>query len=130
MYEIYTELYRTKRSSYSHYDRKNFGSGFSEHIGELVDFSYLGNPVFELDKEYTGDGLLGFTNGKEITKQKGLNINIAKFVQLHEEEHVKDMSATEMEVDKRALKKFKGDIKTIENLLFSRWGPEWRALLI
>ncbi len=124
----YNEPYITKRSSYSHYT-KNFGSGFSEHAGELVDFSYLGNPIFELDKEYTGDGLLGFTNGKEITKQKGLDVDIAKFVQLHEEEHVKDMSATEMEVDKRALKKFKGDIKKIDKLLSNRWGPEWHKKL-
>ena len=61
--------------------------------------------VFMFEAELP-DGLFGFTNGKAIVRRKGMSNSLKEFVLLHEEEHVKDMFATEREIDGRALRRF------------------------
>ena len=70
--------------------------------------------------------LLGFTNGREIVIRDGIK-DIRDFVLLHEEEHVKDMSASEKEVDKRALRRLlskkcgEQKLEKVLRLLEKRW---------
>ncbi len=68
--------------------------------------SYLGVPVFRPEKNYLPVRVLGMTNSREISIQRALPKDVAEFVLMHEEEHVKDMDATEYEVDQRALRRF------------------------
>lgn len=68
--------------------------------------SYLGVPISRMSRNYLPGRVLGMTNGREIKISNNLPKDIAEFVLFHEEEHVKDMSATEKEVDERALRRF------------------------
>ena len=88
--------------------------------------SYLGVPVFKENKRYLPLNVLGMTNGREIKIQNNLPKDVAAFVLFHEEEHVKDMFATEREVDERALRRFvaKNSIitKNVKRLMRRRHG--------
>lgn len=88
--------------------------------------SYLGVPIFKQMKGYMPSFVLGMTNGREIKIQNNLPRDVAAFVLLHEEEHVKDMSASEREVDERALRRFvaknNGITKNIKKLMRRRHG--------
>ena len=86
--------------------------------------SYLGVPILKENRRYLPLNVLGMTNGREIKIQNNLPKDIAAFVLFHEEEHVKDMSASEREVDERALRRFlakNGNItKNIKKLMRRR----------
>jgi len=88
--------------------------------------SYIGVPIFRTEKNYLPSRVLGMTNGKRIIINNNLPKDIAEFVLFHEEEHVKDMLATEQEVDERALRRFltKNNkiTKTIKKLMKKRHG--------
>ena len=68
--------------------------------------SYLGVSMAIEDKRYMPLHVLGMTNGASISMRRGMPRDVADFVTLHEEEHVKDMNASEREVDERALSRF------------------------
>jgi hypothetical protein len=119
-----------------HYEKK-FSTGDSDFSAPLV-YSYPsvfpGIDIFEIDQKYLG-GVLGLTGGRFIVLQKSLG-SIRDFVLAHEEEHVKDMSADEMEIDRRALKKIKNSSRItkpllgkIKKLMKARWGVRYKELL-
>lgn len=91
--------------------------------------SYLGVSIFKMDDNEMPQSVLGFTNGRQIAVRRGLKGLLAEFVLLHEEEHVKDMSAGEKEVDRRALRRLlakwpalgDNDLKSVKKLLRKRW---------
>ena len=112
-----------KQKSLNIYSYKNFGTGFSiPSFGSWYP-SYLGVDIFFTDLE---ENLLGMTNGKRILVKEGMNKELRDFVLMHEEEHVKDMSASEMEIDERALKRFFAKhtkiTEEVQELLEKRWG--------
>ncbi len=88
--------------------------------------SYLGVPIIKQAKNYMPSFVLGMTSGKEINISNNLPKDIAEFVLFHEEEHVKDMLATEKEIDERALKRLiakNGSItKKVKKLMRRRHG--------
>lgn len=88
--------------------------------------SYLGVPIFRENKRYLPLRVLGMTDGRKITINNRLPKDVADFVLLHEEEHVKDMFVTEREIDERALRRFvaKNNIvtKNIKKLMRRRHG--------
>ena len=88
--------------------------------------SYLGVPIFKQMKGYMPSFVLGMTNGREIKISNNLPKDVADFVLMHEEEHVKNMLATEKEVDERALRRFlaKNGIvtKNVKKLMRRRHG--------
>ncbi len=93
----------------------------------------LGVSECELSEQDMGQHLLGFTNGKTIVRRKNLGL-LKDFVQFHEEEHVKDMSANELETDTRAFRRLlslKNHEKTDQTLelLAKRWGNEVAELV-
>jgi hypothetical protein len=103
---------------------KRLGSG-DAGIGFYSYPSYLGINIFTADMP---SSLLGMTNGRRILLNKDAK-EAKEFVIFHEEEHVKDMSASELEVDKRALTRMKKSgrmtqekEKTIKKLMKKRWG--------
>lgn len=109
------------------YNYKKFGSGSIDFPIVIYSYpSYLGVDILTVDSKNMPDSLLGFTNGHDIVIRDGIK-EIEDFVLFHEEEHVKDMSASEIEVDKRALKRLiskKAGEKKIANtlrLLEKRW---------
>ena len=118
--------------------KKNFGLGSVDFPTVLYSYpSYLGVDILTASESDMPHSLLGFTNGRSIVIKDGLK-DIGDFVLLHEEEHVKDMFASEMEVDKRALKRLiskKVSEEKLENvlrLLEKRWNikiPEPDAFL-
>jgi len=91
--------------------------------------SYLGVDIFKMDGNEMPRSVLGFTNGRQIAVRRGLKGLLAEFVLLHEEEHVKDMSAGEKETDRRALRRLlakrpalgDNDLKSVKKLLRKRW---------
>lgn len=109
------------------YTYKKFGFGSIDFPTILYSYpSYLGIDILTASDKDMPPSLLGFTNGRSIVIKNGIK-DVENFVLLHEEEHVKDMSASEIEVDKRALKRLiskKVDEKKIANvlrLLEKRW---------
>lgn len=119
-------MYNYRRSPVYDY-RKNLGIGSANFPTILYRYpSYLGVDILTADGKNMPSTLLGFTNGRSIVIKDGIRC-IEDFVLLHEEEHVKDMGASELEVDKRALKRLlakKVSDKKLENvlkLLEKRW---------
>jgi hypothetical protein len=111
-----------KQNSLSRYNYRNFGTGFaSPSFGSWYP-SYLGVDIFFADLD---ENLLGMTNGKRILVKEGMSKELKEFVLMHEEEHVKDMDASELEIDNRALKRFlakhKAISKEIKELVEKRW---------
>jgi len=106
--------------------KKNFGLGAADFTGLLYTYpSYLGVEILTVSKNDMPDSMLGFTDGKKIVIKDGIK-NVEDFVLFHEEEHVKDMSASELEVDRRALKrliakKTEKKIDAVLELLEKRW---------
>ena len=105
--------------------KKNFGIGSVDFPAVLYSYpSYLGADI--LTASDMPSTLLGFTNGREIVIRDGIK-DIRDFVLLHEEEHVKDMSASEKEVDKRALRRLlskkcgEQKLEKVLRLLEKRW---------
>ncbi len=93
--------------------------------------SYLGVPITE---PLLGEHLLGQTNGRRINISSGADPHIKNFVLMHEEEHVKDMSASEWEVDKRAVQRLIRSKKPVswikvKLLLKQRWCEKADLLL-
>ena len=93
--------------------------------------SYLGVPITE---PFLGEALLGQTNGRRINITADIDPQIRNFVLMHEEEHVKDMSASEFEIDKRAVQRLIRSKKhvswvKIKLLLKSRWQEKSDLLL-
>ncbi len=88
--------------------------------------SYLGVPIFRQTRNYLPLRVLGMTDGKKITIDNRLPKDVAAFVLFHEEEHVKDMGATEQETDERALRRFLAKnglvTKSIRKLMRRRHG--------
>src|SRR3989344_1302313 len=119
MYSI--DNYRKK--SLNRYSYRNFGTGFANPSFGIWYPSYLGVDIFFTDLE---ENLLGMTNGKRIFVKEGISAVVKDFVLMHEEEHVKDMDATELTIDNRALKRFlskHGKInEEVQELLEKRWG--------
>ncbi|GEM_PF-5025903 len=121
------EAYR-KRNIYSTYKKFSLENAGIPSFASYPGYpSYLGVSIFHADEKYMGKGLLGFTNGNFIVVKRGMPKALRLFVQFHEEEHVKDMSAGEKETDKRALKRLvqrnasiKG-LKEVKKLLRKRW---------
>lgn len=107
--------------------KKNFGLGSVDFPTILYSYpSYLGIDILTANDEDMPASLLGFTNGKVIVVKDSIDKEVSDFVLLHEEEHVKDMSASEMEVDKRALRRLisrkdEKKIKSALDLLEKRW---------
>ncbi|MEM7819274.1 MAG: hypothetical protein QXD48_00395 [Candidatus Aenigmatarchaeota archaeon] len=63
--------------------------------------SYIPNiEIFEIDEHYLPRFVLGMTDGKKIQLKNNLGY-FRKFVLAHEEEHIKDMEASEDVIDKR-----------------------------
>lgn len=126
--------YRRLASNYNY--TKNFGFGSVDFPTILYSYpSYLGIDILTASDKDLPHSLLGFTNGRAIVIKEGIK-DIKDFVLLHEEEHVKDMSASELEVDKRALRRLiskKSDkIEHVLHLLEKRWNiriPEPDAFL-
>ncbi len=115
--------YARRENNYNY--KKNFGFGLADFPIVLYSYpSYLGVDI--LTASGLPDSLLGFTNGRSIVIKDGIK-DIEDFVILHEEEHVKDMSASELETDKRALKKLvarkvsEERLEEILHLLEKRW---------
>lgn len=109
----YEQQYRTRK----------FGEGSVSFI-----FSYPGYPSYLpgviqhcVSGKYLPKEVLGFTNGKDIVIKKGLSAEVRRFVQLHEEEHVKDMTINERETDMRALARLGSRNKKVMKLLKRRW---------
>lgn len=118
-------FYNRIASSYSY--KKNFGLGSVDFPTILYSYpSYLGIDILTARESDLPHSLLGFTNGRAIVIKEGLK-DVEDFVLLHEEEHVKDMSASEVDVDKRALRRLiskKVSDKKMEHvlhLLEKRW---------
>lgn len=93
--------------------------------------SYLGVPITE---PLLGEHLLGQTNGKRINISSSTDPQIKNFVLMHEEEHIKDMSASEWEVDKRAVERLIKSKKSVswikvKLLLKARWHEKADILL-
>src|SRR3989338_6840874 len=111
------------KNSLNRYNYKNFGTGFANPGFGSWYPSYLGVDIFFTDLE---ENLLGMTNGKRILVKEGMPKELRDFVLMHEEEHVKDMSATELEIDERALKrsfaKHNKITEEVQELLGKRWG--------
>jgi hypothetical protein len=131
-------MYNYHRTDSVNYDHKRkFGSESSAFSGPLVygyPSAFPGVKIFEMDENYMNH-LLGLTNSKFIALKKGLG-ELKDFVLFHEEEHVKDMSASELEVDKRALKRIKSSrkltkslLKKIKELMENRWGDKSSDLM-
>ena len=111
-----------QKISLNRYSYKNFGTGFSNPGFGSWYPSYLGVDIFFTNLE---ENLLGMTNGKRILVKEGMPKELRDFVLMHEEEHVKDMSATELEIDERALKRFFAKhnkiTEEVQELLGKRW---------
>ncbi|MBI4162837.1 MAG: hypothetical protein HY513_04085 [Candidatus Aenigmarchaeota archaeon] len=93
--------------------------------------SYLGVPITE---PLLGEHLLGQTNGRRINISSSTDPQIKNFVLMHEEEHIKDMSASEWEVDKRAVQRLIKSKKSVswikvKLLLKARWHEKADLLL-
>lgn len=122
-----------------YYETHNYLKKFS--IGSGLSFaplsysypsSFPGINIFEAGEAYL-DKVLGMTDSKVIILKKGLK-ELRDFVLFHEEEHVKDMSAGEMEIDRRALKRIKAKLtvkllERIKELMSARWGAKAEDLL-
>lgn len=93
--------------------------------------SYLGIPITE--PLLRGD-LLGQTNSRKINISADVDPQIKNFVLMHEEEHIKDMNASEWDVDKRAMQRLIRSKKNVswikvKLLLKSRWQEKADLLL-
>ena len=93
--------------------------------------SYLGVPITE---PLLGEHLLGQTNGRKINISSKTDPQIKNFVLMHEEEHIKDMNASEWDVDKRAVQRLIRSKKPvswikIKLLLKQRWHEKADLLL-
>lgn len=96
------------KRKYGSYITKKMGSGFLGNIPLVAGYpTYLGVDIFEVNNSDMPATLLGLTNGRHIIIKRGLNPELKEFVRMHEEEHVKDMFATELEIDRHALRRFK-----------------------
>lgn len=122
--------YRSKNFNYGYKMFSLNSAGFSSpHFSYPGYPSYLGVNVFRIDEKDMPLHVLGFTNGKAIALSRNLKGLLLEFVQFHEEEHVKDMFATEKEVDRRALQRLlarhpavdKTELKAVKRLLRRRW---------
>jgi hypothetical protein len=85
--------------------------------------SYLGVPITE---PMLGEHLLGQTNGKRINISADVDPTIKNFILFHEEEHIKDMNASEWDIDRRAIHRLIVSKKPVswikvKLLLKSRW---------
>jgi hypothetical protein len=125
----YNSNSHTKKNTYTYYKKFSFERAEIPFIALDAGYpTYLGVNIFEAEEKYLGKNLLGFTNGNFIVVKKGMGKALRLFVQFHEEEHVKDMFATEKEVDKRALKRLmsrnvkKEELREVRHLLKQRWG--------
>ena len=110
----------------------DYYTGYEKRLGEgtpgHVIYTYpssLGIDILTADMPAS---LLGMTNGRRIMLNKDAG-ELKEFVIFHEEEHVKDMNASELEVDKRALERMKisGKLtpireRKINELMKKRWG--------
>ena len=97
-----------------------FYPGYPSSLPDVIEL--------EFDERGMGNHILGFTNGHVIVRRKNLGL-LKDFVQFHEEEHVKDMDANELEVDKRAFRRLSSltndnKIEKAIELLEKRWGNE------
>src|SRR3989338_88725 len=117
-----------KRNTYSTYKKFSLsGAGVPSFASYPGYPSYLGVSIFPADGKYMGNGLLGFTNGSFIVMKRGMPKTLQLFVQFHEEEHVKDMSAGEKAVDQRSMRRLmkinanKKELKEVRSLLKKRW---------
>ncbi len=93
--------------------------------------SYLGIPITEPMLE---EHMLGRTNGRKINISSATDPQIKNFVLMHEEEHIKDMSASEWDVDKRAVQRLIKSKKPVswikvKFLLRQRWHEKADLLL-
>ncbi|MBI4170447.1 MAG: hypothetical protein HY514_02045 [Candidatus Aenigmarchaeota archaeon] len=128
MYSVYPASYQRKLGTYATYRKFSIKNASVPFFASYPGYpSYLGVNIFQADEKYMGKSLLGFTNGNFIVIRKGLNKILRLFVQFHEEEHVKDMSASEKDVDKRALKRLmqrnmpQKELREVKKLLKQRW---------
>ncbi len=86
-------------------------------------------PGIAINESDMDEHLLGFTDGSKIWRKHSLQGIVKEFVLFHEEEHVRDMSDSELETDMRALERIKNralnenEKKEIHELLIKRW-PE------
>lgn len=117
-----------------YYRERAFGAGAAHGSWDFSSFShvdYLGVPVFSADREEMPSRVLGMTNGRRIVFRKNLPQDMKDFVLMHEEEHVKDMFATEHETDERALRRFAakhGSVsRRVRKLMKKRHGTNDRA---
>jgi len=84
-------------------------------------------PGIAINESDMNEQLLGFTDGSKIWRKRSLQGIVKEFVLFHEEEHVMDMGASEMEVDSRALARLKSktlqeqEKDAIKALLSLRW---------
>ncbi len=110
---------------YDSYRIKRLGTGNIPMLNGYPGYpSYLPG-VFEFQTNLPRN-ILGMTDGKMIVTRKNLR-TLKDFVRFHEEEHVKDMFASELEIDKKALRRLllkgsKKDIGKVRKLLRKRWG--------
>ncbi|HLD85134.1 MAG TPA: hypothetical protein VI968_01110 [archaeon] len=93
--------------------------------------SYLGIPITE---PLLRSDLLGQTNGRKINITSDVDPQVKNFVLMHEEEHIKDMNASEWDVDKRAVQRLIRSKKPVswikvKLLLRSRWHEKADLLL-
>ncbi len=121
------DAYR-KRNIYATYKKFSLSAAAVPSFASYPGYpSYLGVSIFPADEKYMGRNLLGFTNGNFIVVKRGVPKSLRLFVQFHEEEHVKDMWASEKIVDQRALKRLmkintnKKELKEVRALLRKRW---------
>lgn len=124
----YTNPSYAKRNLYNLYKKFSLSTVATPFFASYPGYpSYLGIKIFSADEKYMGKSLLGFTNGNFIVIRKGLGKILRLFVQFHEEEHVKDMQASEKVIDQRALKRLiqrnilQRDLKEVRSLLRRRW---------
>jgi len=117
--------YRKPLTFYTY--KKNFGLSSVDFPMILYSYpSYLGVDILTASDSDMPHSLLGFTNGRAIVIKEGLK-DVEDFVLLHEEEHVKNMDASELEVDKRALRRLIArntsdeKLEKILQLLEKRW---------
>lgn len=106
---MYTNYRQRKRYYTNSYQTRRLSLG--RHVFNSMPLvcsypSYLGVPIFDVDEKDMDSSLLGLTNGKMIIRKKDLDNSLKEFVLFHEEEHVKDMDASEFEVDRRATRRF------------------------